>query len=185
MGMWGAYCWLGQLLLVGGELHSLSSPQSGLKPMLGRAFPRHVAPTLASKILEGEWVLVTSCTLSLTLGLWLPWSLPGLPMPSAPCSVDSCRPELSGQGHTYHCGSLGNWGVPLPLHPCPLPHSWGLPGALEGLLPCAVWVSVVINLAICCAELSCSSQVSCHCSPSPHIFLSFFIFAYSLPGNNH
>ena len=35
VGMHGAYCWLGQLLLEGDEPHSLSSPWAGLKPIQG------------------------------------------------------------------------------------------------------------------------------------------------------
>ena len=63
VGMCRAYCWLGKLLLAGGEPHSLSSPQTGLKLMQGRAFPCHVAQPQEPKALEGIWAPPISCAI--------------------------------------------------------------------------------------------------------------------------
>ena len=68
--MLGAYCWLLQLVLVGGGLHSLGSPQTGLKSLLGGTFPSHVAPSLAPEALEGTWVLPAGGAFFGLLGVW-------------------------------------------------------------------------------------------------------------------
>ena len=70
---------------------------------------------------------------------------------------------------------VGATGGSLPLCPHPQPHSCGLPGALEGLLPHLVWVRVAINLEICCPILAIPSPgsvvtlaLALTCSGSPH-----------------
>ena len=107
-----------------------------------------------------EWVSVTSYTIPLTLGLQLPWSQPWLPVPSTPCPVGRLWTGIIWPGPPLPLWEFGQLGVLLPLYSHPWPHSQGLPGALEGLLPCLVWVRVTINLAICCLSLAIPSPGS-------------------------
>ena len=125
----GAYCCLGWLLLVEGE-HSLVLPgwfkaDDGVKHSLAMWtqpwHPKHWR----------EWVSATGCTLPLTLGLQLPWSLHWLPIPSTPCSVSRLLAGVAWPGPPLPLWEPGWLGVPLPL----CPHSWGLPSALWDCCP--------------------------------------------------
>ena len=103
------------------------------------------------------WLAVTS---PLTLGLQLPWSPPQLPMASASWSVGWLQAGFTRPGLSMPLWEFRWLGVLLPLCPDPWLHSQGLPGSLEGLLPCLVWLRMAINLAICWLSSAVPSPMS-------------------------
>ena len=113
------YCWLGWLSLVGGGPHSLSFSQAGLKlTCLGRAFSRHMTPTLASKTLKRGWILVTGwafppCTRSVVTLFSTPGPHTFYPTPCGQILGWGCLPRTTA----IPLLGFGQLGVPLPLHP--------------------------------------------------------------------
>ena len=78
------------------------------------------------------------------------WPMVTLINALAPCafypdSIGRLWARVIWQGLPLPLWEFGQLGVFLPLHPHLCRHSWGLPGVLEGPLPCLVWVRAAIN----------------------------------------
>ena len=147
-GMLGAYCWLLCLVLVGVGPHSLSSPWTGLKSLLGWHNAEPCGPNLGTWSTGWSWgPSYFNCFPG------YPWTLghcvPGLDLWSLCCDWQTCcglRQSVPGQFN--HCESWGDQECSCPpvlSHGLPV---WGYLGVLPGLLPCPAMVRAAINLAI-------------------------------------
>ena len=106
----------------------------------------------------------------LVLVPWLFWPLLPVPLPPAAHPVNKLQAGMVCPGQPLPLWELGQLGVLLLWHPLPQPLSWGLPGTLEGLLPCPALVRAAMSLAICCPNSAIPSPRSvCYCSPSPYL----------------
>ena len=111
MGMHGAYCWLQQLLLAGGELHSLGSPRAGLNLMQGGILLLCILTpgtlNIGEKLDPTYWL----CPPSLCQSLGCSGHYSQFHCPLSHSQWVSCRLGWFFQGHFYQCGSLGSCSV--------------------------------------------------------------------------
>ena len=181
--MWGAYCWLLWLVLVGDWAAFPEFPHDWLKLWLDWDIPKPYGPQpwhlkhwrdLGSLLLASHLVLVT--------WLFFPWFL--LIVVPVPWFVGELWSRAVSPRLVQPLWDLGQPAVSLSVCPLPLPLSLGLFGALAGLPPCPGQGGHQFCdlLPQFCGALSRVSGLN---SPSPYLILDVLILTFHLECNNH
>ena len=180
--MLGAYCWL---LPVGGWLHSLGSPQTGLMLWLEWDIAEPYGPALAPKALERVGVSPADCTLIPSI---IPLSVLSLVSTyCSPCTM-ACRCAAVQGGPSKTGLAIMGAGMARSTPVC-LFLPWPFSGAIWGIgcavaLPCPGQGGHQFGnlLPLFCGAFP---RISGHSSLSPYLVPDLLILTFCLGGGNH
>ena len=170
----------------GGWAAFLQFPQTGLKLWLEWGIPHHMAPSLASKTLEGVRVPPVGCTFTPSISPLT--ALPLISTYSSPCPMASRCAVVQGSLSKTGLALVGA-GAASSTPVCTSLSMASLPGAAWDTR----WVAALPNFGQGSHQFGnllpqfCSSlpRVRGHCSPSSYFAPHLLIFAFCLLGSNH